>query len=64
MPELLSIRRKTNEQTKPNPETVNQLFLQAAARQPMTALVDVTVADNIIALTDTVDVTIFRRIIL
>ena len=48
---------------KKNPhETVDQLFLQAAARQPVTALVDVTVEDNITALTDTADVSIFKRI--
>ena len=64
MSELLSIRRKTKtkQKTKTNPETVDQLFLQAAARQPVTALVDATVEDNIIALTDTVDVPIFKRI--
>ena len=65
MSELLSIRRKTKkkqQKTKTNPETVDKLFLQEAARQPVTALADATVGDNIIALTDTVDVPIFKRI--
>ena len=42
--------------------TIDQLFLQEVARQPVTVLVDVTVEDNITALTGTVDVLIFKRI--
>ena len=56
MTELLSIRRKT----KSIPKTIAQLFLQEVARQPATALVDVTGEDNITALTDTADVPIFK----
>ena len=53
---------KKQQKTKTNPETVDKLFPQEAARQPVTALADATVGDNIIALTDTVDVPIFKRI--
>ena len=56
MPELLSIRRRTKTILK----TIDQWFLQEVARQPVTALVDVTVEDNITALTDSVDVLIFK----
>ena len=43
--------------------TIGQLYiLQEVAQPPVTALVDVTVEDNITALTDTVDVPIFKRI--
>ena len=56
MPELLSIRRRTNTILK----TIDQLFLQEVARPPVTVLVDATVEDNITALTGTVDVPIFK----
>ena len=41
---------------------IDKLLLQEAARQPVTALADATVEDNITASTDTVDVPIFKRI--